>query len=201
MVSPAAPCPPAAARPSFGRPGTSRRQGEGRGSRAFGAGARCGHQGQRASGPERRRALRPGLGDQDRDRLAGDRGLRRGLPLPDPLLSGQGPSVVRTRGRRPLPDLRRIGSARAGAGDRGRQEATDRHRARRELLPRRSPHSGRRGHQSVLRCLELGARGELQHDQRSAPRQQGRSQPKSRPRSLRSRSKSTGRGGPTAAAA
>ena len=41
-------------------------------------------------------------------------------------------------------------------------------------FPADAQHSRRRGQQQVLRCLELGARGELQHHQRRAPRQQGR---------------------------
>ena len=81
------------------------------------------------------------------------------------------------------------------------KKPTDRHRARRELLPRRSPHSGRRGHQSVLRCLELGARGELQHDQRRAPRQQGRVRREADADHSACDQASSGRGGPTAAAA
>ena len=74
----------------------------------------------------------------------------------------------------PVPDLRGARTACDGARRRDRQAADCRHRARRELLSRGPPHSRRRGHQQVLRYPELGARGELQHHQRRAPRQQGR---------------------------
>ena len=196
MVSPAPPCPAPAA-----RPGPGRRQGEGRGACSVGAGAGGGRQGQRVGGPERRQAVRPGLRHQDRDRLAGDGGAGRGLPLPDPLLPGRQPGAVRARRRRSLPDLRRAGPARAPAGRRRRQGAAHRHRARRELLPRRPAHPGHRGHQRVLRRPELRPGGELQHDLRRAQRQQRSAPPRSRPRSRRWRSASSGRAARKAAAA
>ena len=138
-----------------------------------GTGARDGRRGQRAGRPERRQALRPGLRHQDRDRLAGDGGPGRRLPLRDQILPGQGPGAVCARRRRSLPDLRGAGAARRAAGRRDRQGADHRHRARCELLPRRPPHPGHRGHQRGLRRAELRAGGELQHDLRRAQRQYG----------------------------
>ena len=155
------------------RPGPGRRQGEGRGARSVGAGARDGRQGQRAGGPERRQALRPGLGHQDRDGLAGDGGPGRRLPLRDPLLPRRQAGALRARRRRSFPDLGGAGAARDRAGRRGRQGADHRHRARRELLPFEPPHPGHRGHRRGLQCAELRAGGELQHDRRRAQRQQG----------------------------
>src|SRR3954471_19162330 len=76
VVSPAPPCPAAAAGSSV-----RRRQGEDRGAGAFGAGAGDGRRRQGTRGAERRRALRSGLRDQDRDRVAGAAGARRRLPL------------------------------------------------------------------------------------------------------------------------
>ena len=139
------------------------RQGEGRGACSVGAGARDGRRGQRAGGPERRPALCPCLRRQDRDRLAGDGGPGRRLPLPDALLPRRRAETLRARGRRSLSDFRRAGSARVEAGRRDRQGAAHRHRARRELLPLRHPHPGHRGHRRGLRRAELSARRELQH--------------------------------------
>ena len=59
------------------------------------------------------------------------------------------------------------------AGRRHRQGAAHRHRARRELLPARHPHSGHREHHRVLRRAELRTRRELQHHRRRAQRHQG----------------------------
>ena len=196
VVSPAATC-----RAPATHSGLRRRQGEGRGAVSFGAGVGYGRRRQGTRGAERRRAVRAGLGRQDRHHLARAAGARRGLPLRDPLLPGQQAGALRARRRRSVPDLRGARTACDGARRRDRQEADCRHHARRELLSRGPPHSRRRGHQQVLRYPELGARGELQHHQRRAPRQQGRSPPRSRRRSLSLQSVSSGRGGRTAAAA
>ena len=85
-----------------------------RGARPVGIGARDGRQRRRAGGPERRSALRSGLGHEDRDGLAGDGRPWRRLSFRDPLLSRRQEGAVRARRRRSVPDLGGAGRARRG---------------------------------------------------------------------------------------
>ena len=123
---------------SFGR-----RQGESRGARSVGAGARDGRKGQRADCSKRRQAVCPGLRRQDRDRLAGagSFGAPTTASRPASTWTARGcctfaAAAIPFSSPQSWPSLRRRWVRR------NRQRATQRHRARRELLPLRHPHPG-----------------------------------------------------------